>query len=140
MASTAVAGCGGDDGDPTAPTDPEPPTEPDLGDFPVGKFELVVEEGDAPAAFLEGRWTKEVQSDGDFFVTHESAGSVAGVVSVADDEITFRDLGGSLACTAPQESGTYRWTETDATVTFSVVSDGCDGRRFVMPYGPWNKQ
>lgn len=135
-ASTAV-GCGGDDG--TGPPPPPPPPETDLGDFPVGSLELVVEEGDAPAAFLEGHWTMEVQTDGDQFVTHAS-GNVVGEVSVDGDEITFRDLGGSLACTAPQESGTYRWTETDATVTFSVVSDGCDGRRFVMLYGPWNKQ
>lgn len=63
-----------------------------------------------------------------------------GVASVDGDEITIRDIGGSLACTSPQQSGTYRWTETDATVTFSVVSDGCDGRRFVMLYDPWIKQ
>lgn len=141
VASTAVAGCGGDDdGAPTDPTGPEPPTEPDLGDFPVGSFELVVEEGDAPAAFLEGRWTMEIQADADIFVTHESGGNVRGVASVDGDEITIRDIGGPLACTSPQQSGTYRWTETDAAVTFSVVSDGCDGRRFVMLYDPWNKR
>lgn len=138
-ASTAVAGCGGDDDD-TGPIEPPPPPETDLGDFPVGSLEIVVEQGDAPAAFLEGHWTMEIQSDGDSFVTHESSGGVIGEVSVDGDEITLKDLGGELACTSPTASGTYSWTETDATVTFSVVSDGCDGRRFVMLYGPWNKQ
>lgn len=138
-ASTAVAGCGGDDGD-TGTTEPPPPPETDLGDFPVGSFTLVVEEGDAPAAFLEGHWTMEIQADADIFVTHESSGGVIGEASVDGDEITLRDRGGELACTSPQQSGTYRWSETDATVTFSLVSDGCDGRRFVMLYGPWNKQ
>lgn len=138
-ASTAVFGCGDDAGGSTGP-EPEPPTGPDLGDFPVGTFELVVEEGDAPAAFLEGHWTMEIQSDGDSFVAHETSGGVVGEVSVDGNEITLNDMGGELACLSPTQSGTYGWTETDATVTFSVVSDGCDGRRFVMLYAPWNKQ
>lgn len=48
----------------------------------------------------------EIQSDGDFFVTHESSGGVIGEVSVDGDEITLKDIGGELACTAPQQSGT----------------------------------
>jgi hypothetical protein len=130
MLALGSAGSGGSD------DDPEPTRSP-----PPGKYEMTVAEGDAPAAlaFLAGDWTMEIEADGGAIVTHESGQTVVGRITVAGSELTFRDIGGQLACLSPTESGRYTWAETATTLEFALVSDGCDGRRFVLLHKEWTK-
>lgn len=51
---------------------------------------------------------------------------VAGSIAVRGDEIEFFD---SDACDG---TGTYRWSLADGALTFTVVRDGCPGRRQLL--------
>jgi hypothetical protein len=131
-----AAGCG----DETAgPMQPDPPAAPVLGDFPPGSYVMTVDEGTAPLELLEGKWTMKIEADGDLTISHQ-AGAVFAEVRVTGNEFTLRDIGGALACEAPTTVGTYAWSETATSVSFSALSDGCDGRRFVLMYAPWTRE
>lgn len=140
LLAAPLVGCG-DSEDAGGPSEPEP-TPAALGDLPPGTFQMTIAEGDTPPAlaFLEGGWTMRVEEDGDALVTHQSGQTVIGRITVTGDELTIRDLGGELACLSPQDQGTYKWSESGTTLDLDVVSDGCDGRRFVLLYAPWTRR
>ena len=120
-----VSGC--DDGDPAGPELPE---------FPTGTWEMELSEAEAPIPLLAGGWTLTIEPSGALAVSHPN-GSVEAEITVSDGQITVRDISGALACEAPVETGVYTWTETASTLSFQAVTDGCDGRRFVLTHSPW---
>jgi len=64
---------------------------------------------------------------------------VIGTIEVVDCDATLVDTSGQYAC-PPADIGQYTLTVTDTTLTFTAVSDPCDGRRIPITSGPLTRQ
>jgi len=98
------------------------------------------------SAKLVGKWagsnySMEILSDW----TYQASGTpnmasidVTGTVQVDNCDIKLTDISGQFAC-LPEQVGEYGFTVSDTTLTFTLVSDACDGRRIPLTKGPLTK-
>lgn len=88
-------------------------------------------------------------SAGEFSVTFNADGThavsaggnivVKGVYTIKDDQILLTDKEGEYAC-GGDVTGSYKWKFDGKSLTFSVVSDDCDGRKGGLTSQPFNKK
>jgi len=96
---------------------------------------------------LVGVWTGarySMQILGD--MTYRASGSpnmasidVNGHLRIDKCSVTIVDTSGRYAC-PPAAIGKYEFAVTDTALTFSTVSDPCDGRRIPLTAGPLRKK
>jgi hypothetical protein len=87
---------------------------------------------------LQGRWTIQLDDDGTMIV--EAPQSYQGVVSAT----LFEATPGRLRTNAFEQDlcsgsgvGSYGWTRSGTTVTFTALDDSCAGRVAVFASQPW---
>ena len=86
-----------------------------------------------------GRYTITKYTPG---VMQDEVGEVVvnGQYTNEDDQITFHDQGGSMACTDPgTESGKYTFGVEDNGLRFTKVDDQCKGRPIILTFSLWEK-
>ena len=62
---------------------------------------------------------------------------VKGTYSVVEDQLTFNDEEGLLACRAGQARGLYKWALDDDTLSLTPIEDQCDGRKVILAAHPF---
>jgi hypothetical protein len=82
-------------------------------------------------AGLNGTWQLTIRRH-TFAVTKGGAAAASGSAQIAGARITFRDIGGPLACRGAQASGVYTWRLRGAKLTLARVYDPCLGRRLIL--------
>ena len=105
-------------------------------------------QGTCNAAMLVGTWSggpnfhMKILSD----LTYQASGTpnfgqieVNGTLQVSGCTVKITDVSGKGACQLTQV-GDYTFTVSAKTVTFTAVSDACDGRRIPLSGKPLTKQ
>lgn len=123
--ATVVTACGDDD--PIAP--------PDLGQFPLGTFEVTLEEGDVSNPAIAGDWTITWVQDASYVVTFDGSTFIEGMFEVTGNQVTLTDISGPGQCPGP---GTYEWAFDDPDLDLVEVSDACAGRDEVLTRKTWS--
>jgi hypothetical protein len=116
-------------------------------DSPVGQWSVALARTDIPVDIASsmsyiGRWRLGIEEDGTFQAERTDVGIVIeGAWTVDGDQITFIDESGLLSCgnaaAAPiidddMATGTYTWTRSGKTLTFTQVDDACPGRVILL--------
>jgi hypothetical protein len=87
----------------------------------------------SPVGLLNATWTLAFKNAA--FNVRRNGGVVStGTVKIVGNKVTFHDLAGTLSCRGAQVNGTYTWRIQGAKLTFTRVSDTCDGRRGVFSH------
>jgi hypothetical protein len=84
----------------------------------------------APAHF-HGTWLLTIRQ-ATFRVAQGSSLAVSGSVKIAGNRITFRDLGGPLACPGAQHTGVYTWRVVGSNLRMTAIKDLCVGRKTIL--------
>jgi hypothetical protein len=87
----------------------------------------------APAAPLNATWRISILRTS-FATTRNGAAAAAGSVQILGNRITFRDVGGPLACRGAQAVGAYTWRVSGSNLSFARVKDTCVGRRTILAH------
>jgi len=95
------------------------------GEFPTGKF--VKKMG-------EMQFALRFDPDGAYAVEMNDQVMVGGTFEVSNDTLTVNDKSGDRACPGP---GKYAWNYKDKELSFTLVSDECNGRSQAMSSGSW---
>src|SRR5580765_5712634 len=85
----------------------------------------------ASIKLFNATWLLEIKRTS-FRLARNGTVGVSGSARIAGNRITFRDLGGSLACKGSQAVGTYSWRLAGKKLTFTRVADACVGRRLIL--------
>jgi hypothetical protein len=117
------------------------------GDALGSREDAAPRQASCDARKLVGVWTGarySMQILGD--MTYRASGSpnmatidVNGTLQISACSVQIVDVSGKFACPSAA-IGQYTFTVTDTTLTFSVVSDPCDGRRMPLTAGPLKKR
>lgn len=103
-------------------------------------------QGTCDASKLVGVWSgtsysMEILSD----MTYRASGTpnmasidVNGTLQVSGCDVTIVDTSGQYACPST-DIGAYTFTATETTLSFTLVSDPCDGRRIPLTAGSLTK-
>ena len=95
------------------------------GDFPSGKY--LVELGDSP-------FTINISNDNSYVVERNDQVISTGIMKVSNDTLTVTDNPSDHSCPSP---GSYLWRYEDEKLSFTSISDDCEGRADVMLAGNW---
>lgn len=89
---------------------------------------------------LDGKWEMTFAKGGKYQISKDGSIVVEGRFTSAKEELTLTDEKGPLACSQQpgMETGTYKWNY-QKELTFTVVSDNCQGRHAVLTVHPWLK-
>ena len=95
--------------------------------------------GTYTAAFNGMALEAQFSDSGTITIKADNSVVVTGTFAIKGDVIELRDLSGPLACNAEQ-IGRYQWKLEDTTLTFSLVSDDCQGRTQSVAGQPWTRK
>jgi hypothetical protein len=120
------------------------PSTPQLGAYSMS---IVAE--DLPANVPDearnnfvGNWQMTFAKEDAYQISKDGKVLVAGHLTFSTEQIKFKDERGDLACTQEpeMETGSYKISYQDKKLTFKLVADKCDGRRFVLTVHSWLKE
>ncbi len=114
-----------------------PSEPPDLQDFPTGTYAVTFAEDDEVTPEIVGTWEVVWRIDGDFLIGFDGDPFILGDFSVDGTRVTLTDQDGPGRC---PDSGTYEWSFQDPELSFTLVSDDCEGRVEVLTTKPWTRQ
>ncbi len=101
----------------------------------------------APAVTIVGNWTKTVQtypfiisiiSNNSYTVSMAGTIGESGTYTSTSSSITLNATGGTSSCI--NIPGKYNFSISGNTLSFSLVSDTCNGRSDALVGGAWTKQ
>ena len=116
-------------------------------DSPVGQWSVALGRADIPVDIASsmsyvGRWRLGIEADGTYQAERTDVGIVIEGSWTADgNQITFTDESGLLSCANAAASpiidddmatGTYTWSRSGKTLTFTQVDDACPGRIILL--------
>jgi hypothetical protein len=78
-------------------------------------------------------------ADGRHAVMQDGNVVVEGTYKVTGDQIEMTDLKGQYAC-AESGAGTFKWKYEGEALSFTKVTDSCEGRAGALTSGKWTKQ
>jgi hypothetical protein len=89
-----------------------------------------------------GKWQMTFAKENGYQISKDGKVLVEGHLTSSAEQIKFKDERGDLACTqAPEmETGSYKLSYQDKKLTFKLVADKCEGRRFVLTVHSWFKE
>jgi hypothetical protein len=95
---------------------------------------------EAKAMFV-GEWTMTLAEDRRYRIAKNGQALVEGHFVSSAEQIKFTDEAGDLACTqaSGMRTGSYEWSYQNHKLTFTPVTDTCEGRRFVLGTHPWTQ-
>lgn len=118
-------------------------------DPPPGSYTMSVAEEDIPENVpaeargnFVGKWQMNLSPDKKYQISKDGNVLVKGSFNLSGGQITVTDEEGVLACTGQpsMETGTYNWTYEEGKLSFKIVDDKCEGRRFVLSLRSWQKE
>jgi hypothetical protein len=103
----------------------------------AGTFAILIASADVPRADEAGFWALTLSDDGTYVFGRAptDAHSNTGILTVADDKVTFSDEEGEGACPGP---GTYSWTREGEALIFTLVDDACLVRKIQTTAHPYS--
>jgi hypothetical protein len=89
-----------------------------------------------------GEWQMTFAKEDQYQISKDNKVLVEGHFTFSNEQIKFKDERGALACTQEPEveNGAYAWSYQDESLTFKLVEDKCEGRRFVLTIHSWLKE
>jgi hypothetical protein len=116
---------------------------------PRGVYSMSIVAEDIPANVpvearnhFVGKWQMTFAKENGYQISKDGKVLVEGHLTPSTEQIKFKDERGDLACTQEPEmvTGSYKLSYQDKKLTFTLVSDKCEGRRFVLTVHPWFKE
>ena len=120
------------------------PSTPQLGAYSMS---IVAE--DIPANVPDearnnfvGKWQMTFAKENGYQISKDGKVLIEGHLTSSTEQIKFKDERGDLACTQEpeMETGSYKLSYQDKKLTFKLVADKCEGRRFVLTVHSWLKE
>ena len=108
---------------------------PSLPESPHGTYTITIASADlanGASSVLAGFWDLTFADDSLFTVSKDGELVVKGTYSVVEDQLTFNDEEGLLACRAGQAIGLYKWALDGNALSLTPIEDQCDGRKAIL--------
>lgn len=112
--------------------------------FPTGTYKTTITDTDIAnhpeLGSYRGDWITTYNGDGTFHSYHLDVEIDYGKYTIAGDQITMVDEGGSYAVVGDEASATYRWsTAKDGALSFTTIDDKVAPRKLINEAHPWAK-
>ncbi|MEE9249038.1 MAG: hypothetical protein V3U79_10130 [Dehalococcoidia bacterium] len=115
---------------------------PSLPELPQGTYTTTIASADlanGASPVLPERWDLNFADDSLFTVSKDGELVVKGTYGVVEDQLTFNDEEGVLACRAGQAIGIYKWALDDNALSLTAIEDQCDGRKAILAAHPFSR-
>lgn len=115
---------------------------PSLPELPWGTYTTTIASADlANGAFsvLSGFWDLTFADDSLFTVFRDGELVVKGTYTVVEDQLTFSNEEGLLACRGGQEIGLYKWALDGDALSLTAIEGQCDGRKAILAAHPFSR-
>ena len=113
-----------------------------LPELPQGTYTTTIASADlvnGASSVLSGFWDLHFADNNLFTVSKDGELVVKGTYAVVEDQLTFSDEEGLLACRAGQAIGLYKWALDDDTLSLTAIEDQCDGRKAILAAHPFSR-
>lgn len=94
----------------------------------------------ADSAIYNGQWEITFASDGSFAASQAGVDVAQGRYTLMQDQLVLTTESGIHRCPAGDETGTYKWSLAQDTLTLTSIQDECGDRALVLTLHPWSRK